>query len=151
MPNPRDHFSSRGTPRGFKKFARKVEAFSKPPSSTPGQTLGAAFSQFSESFEQSMPSSVSDVEFQGVGHRVIEVVTPHGTEGRVHLTGLSPFTPDPFGILKAIEGAVIEEIKEMVVQDLEEEERMEELKSKSKSTSKQPDLAAFGKTTSKVK
>jgi hypothetical protein len=158
VPNPRNYPGTsvkrstfdtvKTSSRGFKKFTRSVEAFAKP--SSAGHPAAEAFSQFQQSFEQSLPPTpIDDPEFQGLGHKVIEIVTPKGNEARVHLTGFSPFQQDDFGILKAVEGVIIEEVREMVTQEIDEEAQSQ--MAKSTTTSTQPDLMKFAKKGSQSK
>ena len=156
MPNPR---GTRPSPfdtvqtksRGFKKFTRKFEAFRKPSSTSTGETIGSAISELGERFEQAIgPTPLAGEEFQGVGHKVIEIITPAGNEARVHLTGLSPFTPDPFGILNQLEGIIIDEIREIVGKDIDEDARKAQVHS-STPASKVSELTTFAKKGSQSK
>ena len=65
-----------------------------------------SFEKFKSSFEE------VEEEFLGVSHRVIEVIDASGNEARVHVTGLSsPIQPVPYGVLKILEHAIVDEMK----------------------------------------
>jgi hypothetical protein len=97
-PSPFDTVKT--TSRGFKKFTRKVEAFD------PLKPFKSAFEAFDPLGQQ--------------GERIIEIDKDHA----VRVVGMPPpSTDDPTGILAAMDEALIEEIKAIAKQEIEDEEK----------------------------
>ena len=103
--------------RGFKRFEFKVEAFTKGKPS--GESFGTTLTQ---ALEPSFTEAKGTDEFTGAGERAMEVVAA-GEIAEVKVVGMSLVMGDPWDVLKAMEGAIFEEIHDIVKADLEEEAR----------------------------